>query len=219
MKNVAIILAGGSGSRFGGTIPKQFQLLNERRIIDYSIKEFENNEFINEIIIVCHKDWLSIMKNEYNKHKIIEGGLTRQESSFKGLNACNKNTDNVLIHDAARPFVTKMIISDCIKLLSKHDAVNISIAATDTIVINENRFIKSIPNRDNLLISQTPQAFKYNKIFKAHNHYKGNNLSDDIQLVNNMNIKCYNHSGSPYNIKITNKFDLDIAKVIINKKY
>tara|TARA_Y100001970_G_C14109067_1_gene789801 strand:+ start:642 stop:1301 length:660 start_codon:yes stop_codon:yes gene_type:complete len=217
MKNVAIILAGGSGSRFGGTIPKQFQLLNERRIIDYSIKEFENHDLINEIIIVCHKNWLSTMKNEYNRHQIIRGGSTRQKSSLEGLNACDKNTDNVLIHDAARPFITNVIISDCIKLLSKYDAINISIPATDTIVINNNNFIKSIPNRDDLLISQTPQAFKFNTIFKAHNNFKGDNLSDDIQLVNNMNIKCYNHKGSRNNIKITNKLDLDLAKVIINK--
>ena len=216
MKNVAIILAGGSGSRFGGNVPKQFQLLNKRRIIDYSIKEFENHNLINKIIIVCHKNWLSTMKNEYNRHQIIKGGLTRQESSFEGLNACDKKTENVLIHDAARPFITNVIISDCIKLLSKYDAINISIPATDTIVINKNNFIKSIPNRDDLLISQTPQAFKFNTIFKAHNNFKGDNLSDDIQLVNNMNIKCYNHKGSRYNIKITNKLDLDLAKVIIN---
>ena len=156
------------------------------------------------------------MKNEYNRHQIIKGGLTRQESSFEGLNACDKKTENVLIHDAARPFITNVIISDCIKLLSKYDAINISIPATDTIVINNNNFIKSIPNRDDLLISQTPQAFKFNTIFKAHNNFKGDNLSDDIQLVNNMNIKCYNHKGSRDNIKITNKLDLDLAKVIMN---
>lgn len=218
MKNVAIILAGGSGNRFRDKTPKQFKLLNKRRIIDYSINNFEMHDLINKIIIVCHKDWVDIMNKEYKSHDVIIGGKSRQESSFIGLKSCPENTENVLIHDAARPFISQELISNSINLLNKYQAINTSIYATDTVVIKKNELIDSIPDRDNILLSQTPQSFKYKVILKAHEKFKDSNASDDIQLVNKMNIDCYNYIGSKYNIKITEYLDLDIAETIVNNK-
>ena len=105
----AIILAAGKSNRIGGEIPKQFLQINNRRIIDYSIRTFE--KVTNKIIIVVPHKWKKIIKTEYPKHKVIIGGKNRQESSFKGLIACEQETFNVLIHDAARPFVTDVIIN------------------------------------------------------------------------------------------------------------
>ena len=218
MHNIAIILAGGSGNRFGDKTPKQFKLLNDKRIIDYSVKAFEKHCLINKIIIVCHENWIDIIQDEYKNHTVIAGGDCRQESSFIGIKACPGNTENVLIHDAARPFVTAKIISDSIKLLDKYQAVNTSIRTTDTIIIKKDKFIKSIPNRDDILLSQTPQSFKYKTIFEAHKKFKNNNASDDIQLVNKMNIDCYVYFGSQYNIKITKYLDIYIAQTILDNK-
>ena len=217
-KNIAIILAGGRGDRFGQDVPKQFQLLNGKKIIDYSIKTFENHNLINKIIIVCHKDWVHIIQDEYKDCCVITGGLTRQESSYKGLLACTENPENVLIHDAARPFITNDMISNSIDLLNKYEAINTCIKATDTVIVRKNNFIESVLNRESIFLSQTPQAFKYRTILKAHKKFKGEDASDDIQLVNKMNINCYNTIGSKYNIKITDKLDLTIAEIIINNK-
>jgi len=218
MKNIAIILAGGLGNRLGGDTPKQFKLLNNRRVIDYSIRIFEEHDLIDKIIIVCHKDWVEIIESEYKEHVIVTGGASRQESSFKGLKACVGNPENVLIHDAARPFLTQKIISSSINSLDKYQAVNTCIPSKDTIIIQKNNLIESIPNRKNILLSQTPQSFKYKTILSAHNKFKGDDLSDDIQLVNKIDIDCCNNKGSRYNIKITDNLDMEIAQMIINNR-
>ena len=134
MKNIAIILAGGNSKRFGGDIPKQFLVLNEKRIIDYSISTFSINKNISNIIIVCEKNWIDTMKQEYPNYNIVDGGKSRKESSYNGLKACPRDTDNVLIHDSARPFISSDIISRCIEALNNDKAVNTVIPAVDTLV-------------------------------------------------------------------------------------
>ena len=112
--NIGIILAGGSSIRFGDDTPKQFLILHGRRVLDYSIKTFEDNKHINKIIIVVPKKWKKIIQDEYSKHNIIIGGNSRRESSYNALKVCPKKTKNVLIHDAARPFVDNTIIFETI---------------------------------------------------------------------------------------------------------
>ena len=218
MRNTAIILAGGAGKRFNNSVPKQFLYLENRRIIDYSVNTFSNHKDINDIIIVCNNDWIKIIKEEYPNYNIIAGGKTRQESSLLGLQYCNKETQNVLLHDAARPFINVEYITKSIQLLEKYEAVNISIPLSDTMIIAKKNIIHSIPSRENVYLSQTPQSFRYKTILNAHKNCKELNLTDDIQLVNNLNIDCYNLEGSPNNIKITHENDLDIGRLILKNK-
>ena len=214
--NVAIILAGGTGSRLNSSIPKQFQkLTNNRRIIDYSVKKFLQNNKIDNVIIVCHKDWLGVIKKEYPECIVIKGGLTRQESSFIGIKACPENIDNVLIHDSARPFVTENMINDSIEMLKQYDAVNISVPSSDTVINVKKEMIDLVLDRKEIYLSQTPQSFKYDIILKAHNKSNDNTASDDIQLVRNLDVECYNIIGSRDNIKITNLLDIKIAENLI----
>ena len=217
MKNVAIILAGGSGSRFKNSIPKQFLYLNDKRVIDYCISTFKNHKDIHEIIIVCHQEWLKKMKNEY-PYTIVCGGKTRQESSLIGLRECPNNTSNVLIHDAARPFISNKLISKSIKLLEKYQAVNISKQATDTTIFVKKNLIDSIPDRSKIFYSQTPQSFKYKTILKAHKLSSDIDFTDDIQLVKNIGIECYNLKNDLDSIKITHEYDLKVASLILLKK-
>ena len=216
--NVAIILAGGVGSRLNSSIPKQFQKLMNNRIIDYSVKKFLQNNKISNVIIVCHKNWIEVIKKEYPKCIVIKGGLTRQESSFIGIMACPENIDNVLIHDSARPFVTENMINDSIEMLKQYDAVNISVPSSDTVINVKNNIINLVLDRREIYLSQTPQSFKYDIILKAHNKSNGNTASDDIQLVRDLNVECYNIIGSRDNIKITNPLDIKIAENLIVKK-
>ena len=217
--NAAIILAGGIGSRLNSSIPKQFQkLMNNRRIIDYSVKKFLQNHKINDVIIVCQKDWLDIIKKEYPECIVVKGGLTRQQSSFIGIKACPKNIDNVLIHDSARPFVTENMINDSIEMLKQYDAVNISVPSSDTVINVKKEMINLVLDRKEIYLSQTPQSFKYDTILKAHNKSNDNTASDDIQLVRNLDVECYNIIGSRDNIKITQQLDMSIAESLIDKK-
>ena len=218
IKNIAIILAGGSGTRFGGEIPKQFQFLDGKRVIDYSVETFSNHKDIDCIIIVCHRDWLKILKQKYSHFTIIEGGKTRKESSYFGLKACPNDVNNVLIHDASRPFITDTTISNCIQYLNKYEAVNLSFPVMDSVAYIEDDMVGSMLDRHSIYLNQTPQSFRYDIILKAHEKFSNIDSTDDITLAKNMGIKVYNLKGDRNNIKITYKEDLNIGEIIINNQ-
>jgi len=213
MKNVGIILAGGTGERFGETTPKQFIILHGRRVLDYSVSTFLKHNDINSVIIVCPTDWVKIIQNEYPNCLVVNAGKTRKDSSFNGLKACPKETKNVLIHDAARPFIDPDIISRCLFALETNKAVDTVIASSDTVVEAKDNIIINMPIRDNMFLGQTPQGFDYNTILNAHKTFKGE-TTDDIRLVKNSNVKCSTIEGSVYNFILTNQPDIYLAERI-----
>ena len=103
--NSAVIVAGGSGNRFGSKIPKQFIKIDGQEILAFSVKTFLEHPEIDEVIIVSHLEWIKIVSENYSDCKVVEGGKRRQDSSLNGIRATSENTENVLIHDAARPFI------------------------------------------------------------------------------------------------------------------
>ena len=133
LKNYAIILASGTGSRFGGEIPKQFLKINNKTILEISIEAFENNSQIDEIIIVITPEYRNLAeeilkKNYYKKvSKLLNGGKTRKDSSSVGVDSISEKEANVLIHDCARPFVSQRIINECVESLKKYQAINVAI--------------------------------------------------------------------------------------------
>ena len=217
-KNIAIILAGGSGVRFGGETPKQFEILNGKRVIDYSLDTFSKHKDIDHIIVVCHKGWIKTLEEQYNYCTIVEGGETRKESSYLGLKACPSNTNNVLIHDASRPFISDSLISSCIEHLNNYIAVNLSYPVMDSVAYIKNNMVDSMLDRKDIYLNQTPQSFRYNIILKAHEESPDISATDDIILAKNIGIKVYNLKGDRNNIKITYKEDLNMGESIINNK-
>ncbi|HLP44446.1 MAG TPA: 2-C-methyl-D-erythritol 4-phosphate cytidylyltransferase [Candidatus Kapabacteria bacterium] len=227
MKNLALILAGGSGKRIDGVVPKQFLLLDGQTILQHSIDKFENHPCIDQIFIVIHGDFLDRTKeivrgSGYRKVvKILKGGETRQDSSRIGVTAANPGEyQNVLIHDAARPFVSKTIIDNTLAALETHSAVNVAIPSSDTIIeINHDHYIKSVPDRTYLRRVQTPQAFKLDLIQKAHCLALENNITnatDDCSLILKLDLApIYVVEGSERNIKITYPLDLQFAQNIL----
>lgn len=176
-KNIAVILAGGSGQRFGAEKPKQFLTLAGRTVIEYSVEAFERCADIDEIAIVMHADFLHQMRELIDKNgwrkvrKLIKGGTERHLSTLAALNAYEgAGNMNLIFHDAARPAVSQRIIHDVAMALQTHPAVAVAVPATDTLFeVNEdgNR-ISRIPDRSRFRCAQTPQAFRIDVIREAY---------------------------------------------------
>ncbi len=225
MKNIALILASGTGSRCNLGIPKQFAKINNKTILEYTINAFETHELIDEIYLVTSKEFLEKVKEltkDYIKVKaVIQGGETRKDSSYNGISAIKEIEAKVLIHDGVRPLISKDIITNCIKELEEKSAICVAIDSTDTIYeINENNTIKAIPQRKFLKRAQTPQCFKLSLIKKAHelaNNDPNCLVTDDCGLVQYYNLTdIYLTQGDENNIKITYKEDLDFVKKQLN---
>ncbi len=223
--NSLIILAGGKGSRAQQKHPKQFTLLDDKdsmsRILynQYPYKETGYSFKFDEIITVVNKDWKDLIsKDILNISKVVSGGKTRTESSHLGLKACSKKCKNVLIHDAARPFVSNKIFNDCINNLKKFDSVIPIIEQKDTLIQKKNQKIQYL-NRIDIKSIQTPQGFKYDLIFKAYNNMIKAE-TDDLQVLlkfkPNASIKFI--QGSDKNFKITTQHEVELLKHLYKNK-
>lgn len=226
MKNIAIILASGTGERFGEKIPKQFYKFEGKTILEHSIDAFENNKNIDEIILVTNPKFRDLAEeilknNDYKKvTKLLNGGKTRVESSYVGTSEAPEES-NVLIHDAVRAFVTQKIIDDNIEALKKYEAVGTAIDTVDTIIqVDENNVITAIPPRKFLKRVQTPQSFRANLIKKAHEMAlkdEDANFTDDCGLILRYNLASIHIvDGDELNIKITHKNDLNVIKNMLS---
>ncbi|MBR2250680.1 MAG: 2-C-methyl-D-erythritol 4-phosphate cytidylyltransferase [Prevotella sp.] len=181
MRNIAIILAGGSGKRFGDKMPKQFLPLGGKSVIEHSVDAFMGVESIDEIAIVVHPDHLDRMKGIANRRKwgklahIIAGGSERYLSTLNAIEAYSGQVDetetNFILHDAARPWVSHEIIIRVVDALLHHEAVAVGVRSTDTVWQCSNQMepvIQSIPPRNEMWQAQTPQAFRYKLLSDAY---------------------------------------------------
>ena len=228
LKNYGIILASGSGSRFGADVPKQFVKILGKTILEWCIDAFECSDRIDKIIVVITPEYLQkakeiISQNNYKKIlKIVAGGAQRKDSSLIGISCINDEEANVFIHDCARPLVSQNIISDCTESMQNNQACTVAIPSSDTIYIINADKIQSIPNRKQLMRAQTPQCFKLSLIKKAHELSKNDtNFTDDCGLVEKYNLAPITIiQGSEENIKITYPDDIYLAeKIIKNRKF
>lgn len=216
-KNIAIIVCSGVGKRMGANLPKQFIQIKNKPIVCYTIDKFENCEKIDEIIIVTNKDYIQffnesiIKKYNYKKIKyVVCGGKERLNSVYNGLNCVKDKNSIVLIHDGVRPFVENDDILNIIESTQKYDACILGVKAKDTIKICKNGFIEQTPNRDDIYLAQTPQAFKFDLIKKAYDYAINNNIfiTDDASAIECIGHKVKIVEGSYKNIKITTSEDL-----------
>ena len=173
-KNIAVILAGGIGSRLGLSTPKQFLKVAGKMVVEHTIDAFEHNHQINEIAVVSNPYYISdfenmILKNSWKKvKKILKGGAERYHSSLSAIKAYEGDDVNLIFHDAVRPLVSQRIINDVVKALDTYTAIDVAMPATDTIIETEGNFIQHIPDRSKLKRGQTPQAFHINTISEAY---------------------------------------------------
>lgn len=221
----AIILAGGKGKRMGAPVSKQFIEIKGKPIIYYTIKKFSENKKIDNIVVVLSKDEVGYFKEnileKYNLKvdNIVIGGTERQDSVYNGLKSLeDTNTDIVLIHDGARPFISDRIIDDGIKFAQVYGACAPGVMPKDTIKIkNESNFSVSTPERGSLVAIQTPQVFKFNEILECHEKIKINNIvvTDDTMIAEKFGYSVYLYDGEYTNIKVTTPEDLILGEKLI----
>ncbi len=173
-KNVAVVLAGGVGSRLGLSTPKQFLKVAGKMVVEHTVDVFENNAQIHEIAIVSNPYYVSdfediVIKNGWKKvKKILEGGQERYHSSLSAIRAYEGCDVNLIFHDAVRPLLSQRILNDVIAALDTHKAIDVAMPAADTIIQVEGKYIQDIPDRSRLMRGQTPQAFHIDTIKKAY---------------------------------------------------
>ena len=219
MKTYGIILASGTGNRYGSDIPKQFIKIAGKTIFEHTIDVFENSPVIDSVIVVVTPEYRFfaeelILKNHYKKvAKLLNGGATRKESSSIGVFAIEEAEAKVVIHDCARPFLAQRIINECVEVLDKYDAIDVAIPSADTIIKVDGDFIESIPERKFLKRGQTPQCFKLSTIKKAHELSRNDeNFTDDCGVIIGYGLgKVYVVDGAEENIKITYPEDIYMA--------
>ena len=229
--NIALIVAAGTGSRMSGADkPKQFLLVNNKPLMIYTIEAFQMHEGIDAIVVVTGEGYEDQVKDwckEYSLDKVqavVLGGNSRQGSVYNGLQAIKKmgikSDDIILIQDAARPLVSKDIISKNIEACSEFDAVDTVIKANDTIISSiSGETINDIPNRSELYQSQTPQTFKFGLIYEAHENAKAGkipNVTDDAKLVISMGKEVRLVEGNKQNFKVTTPDDLLMFEALLN---
>lgn len=223
-KVIAMVLAAGKGSRMEAGINKQFLELNNKPILYYTLKAFESNDNIDEIVLVASENEIKQCKVEIvdrykmNKvKKIVVGGKERQNSVLNGLKEMDE-CEIVLIHDGARPFITDDIINTGIEKCKKYGASACGVIPVDTIKVRDNdSFSKDTLKRNDLFAIQTPQIFKYDLIKSCHERALEDQLlaTDDTMVVERYGHKVYLFDGTYTNIKITNKQDMFIAEQIL----
>nr|WP_314465620.1 2-C-methyl-D-erythritol 4-phosphate cytidylyltransferase [uncultured Clostridium sp.] len=230
-RTAAIVLAAGKGSRMGSTIHKQYMELCGKPLLYHTLRAFEESS-VDEIVLVTGPGEVSFCQNEivdrYGFCKIsavTEGGKERYHSVYAGLKAVN-DCSYVLIHDGARPCVTREIIDASRAAAIRYGACVVGMPVKDTIKISdENGYAARTPDRTSLWQIQTPQAFRYDLVLRAYarlmeseSFQKG--VTDDAMVVETMTEeKVKLIQGDYTNIKVTTPEDLEIASVFLNRIY
>ena len=221
-----LIPAAGSGSRMKAGKNKLLIELEGESLIYWTLKSIFSASSISWVGIIGQpKDkelLLNSLKDFSHKVKWINGGETRQESVFNGLNSLPKDAEKVLIHDGARCLINPELINKCAAELEENEAVIVATKVTDTIkIVDSEGFIKDTPNRQYLWAAQTPQGFLVDSLKKAHAIAIDKNfiVTDDASLFEMLNWKVKIIEGNYSNIKVTSPIDLKIAKLFLKDSY
>ena len=221
--NIAIIVAAGSGQRFGGDVPKQFLEISGKPLLIHTLEKFENCASIDEIILVLSSDQMTRFSKIAEKfkikklEKIISGGKTRAESVFSGIKAIEK-AEIVAVHDGARPLVSGKEITLTVEKAKETGAACLVAKVTDTIKeISGGKIVRTI-DREDLRRALTPQCFRFEILKKAfENADLRENATDECFLVEKIGVEISFVEGNARNIKITTREDFRIAEIFLSE--
>jgi len=208
-----ILLAAGDSSRFKSNLPKPYQKIGEKTLIELSLNKIRQFKEFKKIVIVHNPTHIKFLKKINLKNiSIINGGKTRQQSTYKALNYLKKcgSYDRVLIHDSARPNFSKNLIRKILTVSKKNKTVIPTLKLQDAIKEKHGKNNFSNLARDKFILTQTPQCFEFKNILMLHKKYKEKYNDDDLSLINNNKIKFIN--GEKRNFKITEIYDFEMLK-------
>ncbi len=223
MKTQVIVPAAGLGVRLKSSIPKTLILLNDKPLVVYCLEVFQKCSFVDSVLLVAGKEIMSAYKSflpDYDLTKVtklVEGGATRRESVAEGLNALDSDTDIVIVHDGARPFITAQFMESCFSAALNEEALITAVLVKPTIkMVNRNSMlVESTLDRSQLWEVQTPQIFKRKILEKAHRDVQLYDPSDDALLVEKLGGRVKVMLGDERNIKITTQEDVAFAEAIL----
>ena len=226
--NSALIIAGGSGQRMQQEIPKQFLNVNDKPVIIYTLEAFQSHPDIDKIGVVCLDGWFDILRayaRQYGIDKldwIVPGGENGQASIRSGVFEAERRyagDDIILVHDAIRPMVSQEIISDCIVQCKKHGSA-IVVTPCNTVVLRRTtgESSREVVPRDQLAVTQTPQAFPIKRLADAHRRALELGITNSIAsctLMVELGEEIFFSIGAETNIKLTTPDDLKIFKALL----
>lgn len=232
MNNIALIIAGGVGARMGQDIPKQFINVNDIPVIVYTMQAFQKHPLIDGIEVVCIDEWQGALK-AYAKQfgiakleSVVSGGKNGQDSIRNGLydiaSRHNEDDDVVLVHDAIRPMLSEDVITDNIRVCREYGNAITVVPCTAAMLKTYDSLstTEQVP-RDNLKITQTPQAFFVNDLVSAHKEALEKGITNSVAsctMYIELGRKLYMSKGSEKNLKLTTTEDIEIFKSLLNAK-
>lgn len=226
----AAVLAGGSGLRMGGSLPKQFLLIGGKPVIIRSINAFVESGSIDELFVAVAAEYLDYTRELIDEFipgkpiKVVAGGRNRNETLLNVLHSVGRISDDdvILTHDAVRPFIDKRIIDDNIAAAREYGACNTVIPAVDTILrSSDGRFIESVPVRSEIFHAQTPQSFAVKKLLSLYEKLSDEEMekfTDSCSVFLAAGERVFLVTGDRNNIKLTYPEDMERAANIIKCK-
>ena len=218
----AIILVAGNSTRFGTGKNKNFELVNGKTVLSYSLDEFNKNQYVDNILIAMRKEdkeqvqkIIDLGKRDKDIQLII-GGNSRKQSVYNCIQ--KTNSDIVIIHDGARPAIKQQYINECIENMKDYKGVTIGVPSKDTIKItDDNNIVINTTQRSNTWIIQTPQCFDRKILAELHQKYQNEDVTDDCMLLEKEGYAVKIIKGGYTNLKITTYEDIDIMKSFFPK--
>ncbi len=225
---IALIIAGGSGTRMHQDIPKQFLTVNDRPVIVYTLEAFQRHPEIDAIAVVCIEGWEQVLRAYAAQYGITklkwvfpggENGQASIRSGVFGLEQSCKAEDLVLVHDAIRPLVSAEIISDCISKARRYGSAIATIPCAEAMLETaDGETAKASYPRSQLRRTQTPQGFPLGKLCALHRKAAQAGITDSIAsctLAIELGEEVHFSAGSEKNIKLTTVEDIDIFKALL----
>lgn len=226
MKCSVVVPAAGSGSRYGGEVPKQYVSIAGRPLIAHTLARLEGIESVAEIVVVAATNQFARLEEIVADHglsrvRMVEGGASRAESVLRGLSSLNGGDDSIVaVHDAVRPLVSKVLFERLLDAAREHDGAFPGLPLTDTVHMMENAIVVGSPSRAGLVAAQTPQCFTLGVVRRALKNAlsAGFEVTDEVSAVVRMGYRVVMVEGEPDNIKITRPEDMERAERLLRRK-
>lgn len=210
-KTAAIIVAAGTGTRSGSAVPKQYALLGGKAVLAHSFAALRAHPEIDRVVVVIGAGQETALREALGDVDYAIGGATRRMSVLAGLEALDEGFDRVLIHDAARPFLSAAVIERLIAALDDHNGAVPALPVADTLARGDAALGETV-SRDGLYRVQTPQAFRYEVALQAHRNWTGEEPTDDAQMIRAAGGTVALVEGDPMLEKITHPADFAAAE-------